>query len=404
MNKAQFLRRAAANLTRTGLALCLLAHAVAAPQKDSKSPADTPDQKSCVTKPFTWQTATPESQGLSSRKLEALKDELAKLKTRAFLVVRHDRIVYERYAGGHDAGKKQGTASLAKAVVGGLSLAVAISDGGVSLDDPASKWIPAWRHDPLKSKITLRYLGSHTSGIEDAEESRLPHDKLPGWKGDYWKRLDPPRDPFTLSRDTAPALFEPGTRMAYSNPGIGLLTYCVTASRKDQAPPDIRGLLATRVVQPMGIAEAEWSVGYGKTFRVEGLPLVPSWDGASFTPRAMARIGRLLLRQGDWDGQRILSAGSVQAITRDAGLPGHCGMGFWTNDDGRYAKLPKDTYYGAGSGDQLLIVIPSLHLIVVRNGEQLAPDIDNPRDVFEAFHDQRVKVLLEPILDALTAK
>ncbi|MCI0541341.1 MAG: hypothetical protein L0Z50_39580 [Verrucomicrobiales bacterium] len=40
MNKAQFLRRAAVNLTRTGLALCLLANAGAAPQTDAKSAAD----------------------------------------------------------------------------------------------------------------------------------------------------------------------------------------------------------------------------------------------------------------------------------------------------------------------------------------------------------------------------
>src|SRR5438445_184870 len=83
-------------------------------------------------------------------------------------------------------------------------------------------------------------------------------------------------------------------------------------------------------------------------------------------------------------------------------MPGHCGMGFWTNADGRYSKLPKDTYYGAGAGDQLLIVVPSLHLIVVRNGETLAPEPKEARDVFEAFHDRRVKVLFEPVIDAIT--
>ena len=30
----------------------------------------------------------------------------------------------------------------------------------------------------------------------------------------------------------------------------------------------------------------------------------------------------------------------MRAITGDAGLVGHCGMGFWTNSDGRYPKLP----------------------------------------------------------------
>jgi CubicO group peptidase (beta-lactamase class C family) len=154
-------------------------------------------------------------------------------------------------------------------------------------------------------------------------------------------------------------------------------------------------------MRPIGVADADWSVGYGKTFRVDGLLLVAGWGGGSYTARAVARIGRLLLRGGDWDGKRILSAEAVRQITGDAGLPGHCGMGFWTNADGRYPRLPRDLYYGAGAGDQLLIVVPSLNLIVVRNGAALAPEPSNPKDVFEAFHDQRVKILFEPVLDAI---
>ncbi len=44
--------------------------------------------------PFAWQTAAPESQGMSKERLDALKDELAQRKTRAFLVLRNDQIIY----------------------------------------------------------------------------------------------------------------------------------------------------------------------------------------------------------------------------------------------------------------------------------------------------------------------
>lgn len=351
---------------------------------------------------FEWQQATSESRGMSGKKLDALRDELAKRKTRAFLVIRNDKIVYEWYAKGHDAAKTQGTASLAKALVGGLSLGVAVTDGRISLDDQAMKYTPEWKEDPKKSKITIRQLGSHTSGLSDSTTPGVKHEDQPSWMGDFWKRLPPPNDPFTLARDSAPMLFDPGTQFQYSNPGIGMLTYCVTASLKDAPQKDIRTLLKDRVMRPIGVPDAEWSVGYGKTFIVNDLPLVGSWGGGSFTPRATARIGRLLLREGDWDGKHILSKEAVRQITSDAGLPGHCGMGWWTNADGRYAKLPQDTYYGAGAGDQLLIVIPSLKLIVVRNGETLAPEPKNPRDVFEAFHDQRVRILFEPVVAAIT--
>jgi CubicO group peptidase (beta-lactamase class C family) len=352
--------------------------------------------------PFEWQSATPESQGLSKEKLDALTDELARRKTRAFLVIPNDRIVCEWYATGYGPDRKHGAASLSKATVGGLALALLLGDRKLTLDTPVAELVPAWGDDPRKRKITLRHLGSHTSGLADAEQDRLPHDKLPGWKGDFWKQLGPPNDPFTLARDQAPVQFEPGTMLQYSNPGIAMLCYTVTAALKDAPQKDIRTLLRDRVMRPIGVADGEWSVGYGKTFVVDGLPLVAGWGGGSYSARALACVGRLLLRDGDWDGKLVLSKEAVRQITGDAGLPGHCGIGFWTNADGRYRRLPKDTYYGAGAGDQLLIVIPSLNLIVVRNGETLAPEPKNARDVFEAYHDQRVKILFEPVIDAIT--
>jgi hypothetical protein len=58
--------------------------------------------------------AAPESQGVPSSKLEALKDDLAARRTKAFLVVHDDRIIYEWYAADHSATKPHGTASMAK--------------------------------------------------------------------------------------------------------------------------------------------------------------------------------------------------------------------------------------------------------------------------------------------------
>src|SRR6476661_6155277 len=132
---------------------------------------------------FQWQSATPESQGMSQAKLEAIKDRLVKNKTDCFLVARNDKVVYEWYADDWSPSRPHGTASLAKAIVGGLSLAIAMNDGKISLDDPAAKFIPQWRNDPQKSKIKIRHLGSHTSGIEDAEAAgpngeKIAHDKL----------------------------------------------------------------------------------------------------------------------------------------------------------------------------------------------------------------------------------
>src|SRR5262249_25309781 len=146
------------------------------------------------------------------------RDELAKRKTRAFLVIRNDKIVYEWYAEGQGPAKLQGTASLAKALVAGLSLGVAVSDGRIKLDDPAMKYVPEWKDDPKKAKITVRHLGSHTSGLSDSTTPGVKNEEQPSWMGEFWKRQPPPDDPFTLARDKAPMLFDPGTKFQYSNP------------------------------------------------------------------------------------------------------------------------------------------------------------------------------------------
>jgi CubicO group peptidase (beta-lactamase class C family) len=353
---------------------------------------------------FEWRTAAPASQGFSAQKLESLQQDLAAKKTRALLVVRNDRIVCEWFADGQTAATKQSTASLAKAIVGGLSFAVAANDGLIARDDPAWKYVPQWKDDPLKSKITVRHLGSHTSGIDDShnreEQARgVDQGSYTGWSGEFWRwrngKQRPPNDAFTISRDVAPMLFEPGKDFQYSNPGIAMLTWCVTAAIKGTEQADVRTLLRERIMRPIGASDDEWSCGYGQTEVVEGLPMVANWGGGSYTPRATARIGRLVLRKGDWDGKQLLSPQSVEAMTKDAGLPGHCGMGWWTNGDGRYPDLPRDAVWGAGAGHQLLLVIPSLQLIAVRNGSAF-PDGE--------FSNAAVHHLFEPLVAAITAR
>jgi CubicO group peptidase (beta-lactamase class C family) len=339
---------------------------------------------------FDWQTATAESQGMSAQALDALKNRLAAT-SKTLLVIRNDRVVFEWYAEGHSAAAKHYTASMAKAIVGGVSLSVALTDSRIALDDKVASYVPPWKSDPRKSRITIRQLGSHTSGLEDAEAEGLPHEKLTGWKGDFWKRLDPPDDPFTIARDRTPVVYDPGERFQYSNPGIAMLTYAVTAS----LAADIRSLLRDRVMRPIGVADEDWAIGYGATYTVNELPLVAAWGGGGYTARAVARVGRLMLREGDWNGAQLLSKEAVRQITTDAGTPGHGGVGWWSNNSGKYPKLPKDAYWGSGAGHQVVLVIPSLKLIAVRNGASLGEAMEH--------HDMLNEMLFAPLLDAIAA-
>ncbi len=344
-----------------------------------------------------WPTATPESQGMSSEKLDALRANLAARKTTGFLVVRNDKIVYEWYGPGHGPTTKHYTASMAKAIVGGVSFGVAMTDGLIALDDRATQYVPQWRDDPRKSKITLRQLGSHTSGVEDAEADDLPHNKLTGWKGDFWKQPAVPRDPFTLSRDAAPIMFEPGAKIAYSNPGIAMLTYCTTAALREAPVKDIRTLLCDRVMRPLGVPDSDWSAGYGKTFMVDSLPLVGSWGGGGYTARATARVGQLMLHEGNWEDKQLLSKEAVRLITSDAGTPGNGAIGWWSNNSGDCAKLPKDAFWGAGAGHQIVLVVPSLDLVAVRNGEALNVPGADAKEFDKPVH----RFLFEPLVETV---
>ncbi|MDH7570989.1 MAG: serine hydrolase, partial [Armatimonadota bacterium] len=294
-----------------------------------------------------------------------------------------------------------------KALVGGMSLELAMEEGCIAPDDPACKFVPQWGEHPLKSQITIRHLASHTSGIEDAEFTpeeraaflasrgviRDKHTDIPGWKGDFWRRV---RNPFEVARDDAPVRFHPGTEAAYSNPGIAMLTYAVTASLRNTPLKDVRSLLRQRILEPLGIAAEEWSIGYGETWETDGLPLVPSWGGGAFTARAVARMGRLMLHEGNWDGRRLLSPRTVQTLLRHSGTPSTSGLCWWVNSDlagnPAWPALPADAFMGRGAGHQLLLGIPSLELIVVRNGSELGPSFAH---VLEGFLNPLVAAVLD---------
>ena len=345
----------------------------------------------------------PESLGLDGARLEALSQQLAARRTKNFLVVRHGQIAFEWYAPGSGPAQRHYTASLAKALVGGMSLLLALQDGCLKADDPAWKYIPAWKNDPQRSKITIRHLVTHSSGIEDAEQEGKPHEALPGWKGAFWRRQP---DPFSIAIQQAPVIFAPGSKYAYSNPGMAALAYAVTASLRGAPQADIRSLLKERLLNPLGVRESEWSIGYGRSYELDGLQLYANWGGGSYTARAVARVGQLMLQRGEWQGRKLVSPDWVDKVVSYAGTPlperptGNpnpaSGLGWWTNFDGNWRAVPRDAFAGAGAGNQLLLVVPSLDLVVVRNGELLGDPAQG-----EGFWGGLEKYLFTPLMEAI---
>ncbi|MFO7671107.1 MAG: serine hydrolase [Bacteroidales bacterium] len=369
---------------------------------------------------FEWTYASPESQGISSEKLEALVKDLSERGTKKLLIIRNDRIVCSWFAEGYaDSAGGHYSASLAKALVSGMSLLVAMQDGFIDPDEAACHFIPQWRDDYRKSKITIRQLAGHTSGMEDAEVSDEdahqlvanglhPHMDLPGWKGQFW-RQDP--DPFSVSRDRTPVISNPGERFAYSNPGIAMLNYAVTAAISHTGTKDIRTCLMERIYRPIGIDDSEVSIGYNRTDTINGLALVAGWGGGSFTANAAARVGRLMLHKGNWQGRQLIDSSLVLEALRfessnnldfESDLQAgnnpflETTLGWYSNHMGNWKYLPRDAFAGAGAGNQHLLVVPSLDLIVVRFGDPLSG-----KNKGDSAHLGMELYLFNPVMEAI---
>ena len=105
-------------------------------------------------------------------------------------------------------------------------------------------------------------------------------------------------------------------------------------------------------------------------------------SGISANVDALARIGYLYLRGGQWQGKEIIPQSFVDAARRPVpgvvGLPevidrhgnasDHYGLLWWNNADGTLPEVPRDAYWSWGLHDSFIIVIPSLDIVASRAG------------------------------------
>lgn len=352
-----------------------------------------------------WQSSAPESHGLNASKLDALRDGLAARRTNALLVVRNDQIVYEWYAPGYGPNEAHGTASSAKGLVGGTALLVALSDRRIGLDDPAWKYIPAWKGDPQKREITIRQLATHSSGLENAFEAGIRQGEESGWKGVYWRKRT---ERFAIALHETPVVSPPGTEVAYSNTGITALGYAITASLKDSSQDSIRALLKERIMEPLGVPDKAWKMSYGEAYKMDDMKLYVIGGGGAFTARAAARVGQLMLQRGNWQGRQLVDSTWAMTSQSDARPsqtecpPNHPapGLGWWSNSNGVWPSLPRDAFAAAGAGHQIVLVVPSLELVVVRFGKWIG-NVSSPTVGHEYWSDLQ-KHLFEPLMDTIS--
>jgi CubicO group peptidase (beta-lactamase class C family) len=344
----------------------------------------------------TWETSTAPSLGLDESKLDALRDSLIKFDTKALIFVRNNRIGYEYYAPEQSPNRKHYTSSMTKLVAGAMLLQVALSDEQIGMDDPLHRYIPAWTEDPVRQNITARHIITHSSGIENVD-FKVKHTD---WKQGYF---DNPGERFQGAMTIAPIRFAPGSQYEYSGVGFYALAYALGVAMRDSEVRDFKLILRDRIMRPLGIPDHDWSVSYEESYEIDDMPLIAIGSGGAYTPRAVARIGQLLLNGGNWDGQQLIDKRWADAMLRygespknwlEESLSPPTGIAVWLNCNGFWSSLPRDAVIAHGGGHQLLLIIPSYDLVVVRMGNALSDGMWN--DIETAFFAPLMAALSEP--------
>ena len=350
-----------------------------------------------------------EAPGISADALASLAKHLQlspQGRTDAFLLVHDGRLVFEWYrpegilSAAIGPNTTQSAAAAAKGLIGSLLLGLALSDGVVHLDDRAATYIPAWTRDSLRSRITIRQLASHSSGLEDV--SFYSDTLAPGWKRDYYRH---PERRFEMAQRMAAVIYDPGTESRYSGLGYYVLAYVLAKAYANHNVHDIRELLQTRVMEPIGVAPKDWSISYGDSYSWEGLKLYAIGSGADITPRAAAKIAQLMLQNGSWEGRQLLSPDVVRRLTTEPALAAATpsdgsrfvpALGWWMNCNGTLPSVPRDAFAAIGGGHEIVLVIPSLKIIAVRFGSTLGNTESNP-----AFTADIETLFARPLIESL---
>jgi CubicO group peptidase (beta-lactamase class C family) len=299
---------------------------------------------------------------------EVLDDLLERTGTRAFLIVRDDRLIFESY---FDSSRKEVNTSFSSAKSFNSALiGAAIADGHIgSVDDPVIRYIPEISGRGLDD-LTIRDLLLMNSGIRYVESDELPFYYAP-FADDALTYYPPDLREIALSVEAS------GTRIgeAFHYNNYHPLLEGLILERATGMP--VAEYLQEKFWKPMG---AEFPASWSLDSEQSGFEKMES--GINARAIDFARFGLIFLHNGFWNGTRILPEEWVRESTEPlrpdprrwetmSSYPGfdiYYKYHWWgfNNDDGSY------DFYAHGRYDQVIYVAPRKNVVIVRLGD--APD------------------------------
>ncbi len=253
--------------------------------------------------PILVSASTIFGQNIKKEKLDSLLKKAEETHSEAIIIYQDNKLISEKYFGIGKPETKIEAMSATKSIVG-LAVACMLSDGLLdSLDVPVCKFYPEWRQGQ-KQNITIRHLVNMTSGIQNNRNTTVEI---------Y------PSDNFVQLALAAELSDKPGSIFAYNNKSLNLMAGVIqkiTGKRMD-------AYIGERLFKPLGISDFTWSLDSA------GNPHAMS--GCQIMPRDFVKIGLLLLNNGKFNDNQIISEKSISLVVSPCKQYEGYGMLWWIN-------------------------------------------------------------------------
>ncbi|MFT4921653.1 MAG: CubicO group peptidase (beta-lactamase class C family) [Haloarculaceae archaeon] len=232
----------------------------------------------------------------------------------------------------------------------------AVELGHLDVGDRIGKYIPF--ADAAHSRITIEQLLTQSSG--------LPLN----WSAELSQPPDTVR--YTLGLDIED---EPGTDFEYGQTTCTVLAYAI----EQAVGEDLQRFAQKQLFGPLGIERDDWFWLRDRAGNTHGYAYL------YIRPTDLARLGHVMLRNGQWRNQQLLDSSYVERASAPSDTNPYYGYLFWINQsdhgytvdmpDQKFIRdrrlvesAPRDMYAFVGFLDQIIFVIPSLDMVVIRTG------------------------------------
>jgi CubicO group peptidase (beta-lactamase class C family) len=311
-----------------------------------------------------WRASTPEEQGVDSKLLGEMLDELieSRFNIDSISVIRNGYMILDVSVYPYKSSNKHVIHSCTKSIVSAL-IGIALEQGYLkSVDQPLLEIFSGREidnFDSRKESITLEDVLTMSSGL------RCRDSYLYQWNGieemlasDDWVQyvLDLPMED------------QPGSRFEYCNGGSFLLSAIIQETTGETALT----YAEKNLFDPLGISDVDWPSN------PDGISI--GWGNLRMLPQDMAKIGYLYLNDGKWEDEQIVPSEWVSESTKkhiDATLQDGYGYQWWVDSP--------DVYMALGYAGQFIFVAPEINLVAVFTSNLPDDQFYTPQRLLDTF-------------------